>query len=54
MLDKMETRWGHLRGSAEHSEWKGRVSVVAIPRFLWGSPCLCQLRTEGLVPMNKY
>jgi hypothetical protein len=54
MLDKMETRWGHLRGSAEHSEGKGRVSVVAIPRFLWGSPCLCQLRTEGLVPVNKY
>jgi hypothetical protein len=54
MLDKMETGWGHFRGSVEHSECKGRESAVAIPRFLCGSPCMCQLRTEGLVPVSKY
>jgi hypothetical protein len=38
----------------EHSEWKDEESNVAIPRFLYGSPCLCQLRTEGLIPGSKY
>jgi hypothetical protein len=54
MLDKMETGRGHLGGLVEHSEGMGGESVVAIPRFLCGSPCLCRLRTEGLVPMSKY
>jgi hypothetical protein len=54
MLDKMETGRGHLGGSVEHSEGKGGESVVAIPRFLCGSPCLCRLSTEGLVPTSKY
>jgi hypothetical protein len=38
----------------EHSEGKGRESVVAIPRFLCISPHLCRLRTEGLVPVSKH
>jgi hypothetical protein len=38
----------------EHSEWKGGESVVAMPRFLCGSPHLCQFRTEGLVPVSMY
>jgi hypothetical protein len=38
----------------EHSEGKGRESAMAILRFLCGSPRLCQLMTEGLVPMIKY
>jgi hypothetical protein len=38
----------------EHSEGKDRESVMAIPRFLCGNPCLCQLKTEGLVPVSKY
>jgi hypothetical protein len=54
MLDKMETGWGHLGGSVEHSEGKDGESVVAIPRFLYGSPHLSWLRTEGLVPVSKY
>jgi hypothetical protein len=54
ILDKMETGRGYLGGSVEHSEGKGRVSDVAIPRFLCGSPRLCRLRTEGLVPVSKY
>jgi hypothetical protein len=54
MLDKMETRWGCLGGSVEHSEGKGGESVVAILRFLCGSPRLCWLRTEGLVSVSKY
>jgi hypothetical protein len=53
-MDKMETGRGHWGGSVEHSEGKGRESVVAILSFLCGSPCLCRLRTEGLVPMSKY
>jgi hypothetical protein len=53
-LDKMEVGRGHLLGPVEHSEGKGGVSVVAIPRFLCGSPRLCRLRTEGLIPVNKY
>jgi hypothetical protein len=37
-------REGHIGESVEHSEGKGRESVVAILIFLYGSPCLCQLR----------
>jgi hypothetical protein len=54
MLDKMETGWGHLGGPVEHLEGKGGESVVVIPRFLCGSPRLCRLRTEELVPVRKY
>jgi hypothetical protein len=54
MLDKMKTKCGHLGGPVEHSEGKDGESVVAILRFLCGSPCLCQLKTVGLVPMSKY
>jgi hypothetical protein len=50
----METRWGHLGVTVEHSEGKGGESVVAISRFLCGSPQLCRLRTKGLVPVSKY
>jgi hypothetical protein len=53
-VDKNEDRRGHLGGSVEHSKGKGRESVVAILRFLCGSPRLCRLRTEGLVPVSKY
>jgi hypothetical protein len=38
----------------EHSKENDRESVVAILRFLCGSPRLCQLRTEGLIPVSKY
>jgi hypothetical protein len=38
------------RGSVEHSEGKGRESVVAILRFLCGSPCSCRLRTVSFWP----
>jgi hypothetical protein len=41
MLDKMETERGHLGGLVEHSEGKGRESVVAILRFMYGIPRLC-------------
>jgi hypothetical protein len=51
---KIETGHGHLGGSVEHSKGKGGKSIVAIQRFLCGSPHLCQLRTEGLVPVSKY
>jgi hypothetical protein len=54
MLDKMETGRGHLGGLVEHLEGKGGESVVVIPRLLCGSPSLCRLRTEGLVPVRKY
>jgi hypothetical protein len=54
MLDKMEAGWGHLGGPVEHSEGKGGESAMATPRFLCGSPRLCQLRTDGLVPVSKY
>jgi hypothetical protein len=54
MVDKMETKRGHLGGSVEHSEGKCGKSVVAILRFICGSPCLCRLRTEGLIPVSKY
>jgi hypothetical protein len=54
MLDKMETGQSHLGGPVEHSEGKGGESVVAILRFLCGSPRPCHLRNEGLIPMSKY
>jgi hypothetical protein len=54
MWIKMEIRRGYLGGSVEHSEGKGRESIVAISRFLCGSPHLCRLKTEGLVPVSKY
>jgi hypothetical protein len=54
MLDKMETRRGHLGGPVEHLEGKGGESVVAIPTFLCGSSRLCRFMTEGLVPIRKY
>jgi hypothetical protein len=41
-------------GSVEHSEGKDEESVVAIPGFLCGSPHMCWLRTEGLVPVSKF
>jgi hypothetical protein len=54
MSDKMETGRGQLGGPVEPSKGKGGESVVAILRFLCGSPRLCQLRIEGLVPVSKY
>jgi hypothetical protein len=54
MLDKMAIRQGQLGGPVEHSEGKGGESVVAISRFLCGSPRLCRLRTEGLIPVSKF
>jgi hypothetical protein len=45
---------GPLGGSVEHSKGKGGESVVSILRFLCGSPRLCRLSTEGLVPVSKY
>jgi hypothetical protein len=36
---------GQVGGSVEHSEGKNRESVVAILRFLCGSPHPCQLWT---------
>jgi hypothetical protein len=47
MMDKMEIGQGHLGGLVEHSEGKVGENVVAILRFLCGSPHLCRLRTEG-------
>jgi hypothetical protein len=38
-------RAGQVGGSVEHSEGKGGESVVAILRFLCGSPRSCRLRT---------
>jgi hypothetical protein len=54
MLDKIEIGRGHLGGSVKHSEGKDGKSVVAVMRFLCGTPHLCRLRTKGLVPMSKY
>jgi hypothetical protein len=54
MLDKIETGRGHLGGPVEHSEGKCGESVVAIPRFLCGSPRLCRFRTDALVPVSRY
>jgi hypothetical protein len=39
-----------IGGSVEHSEGKGRESIVAILRFLCGSPRSCRLRTMPLWP----
>jgi hypothetical protein len=50
----MEIGWGHLGRPVEHLEGKGGESVVVILRFLCGSPCLCRLRTEWLIPVSKY
>jgi hypothetical protein len=38
----------------EHSKGNDGESVVAILMFLCGSPRLCQLMTEGLIPVSKY
>jgi hypothetical protein len=54
MLNKMETGWGHLGEPVEHSEGNCGDTAVAILMFLCGSPCMCQLRTEGLVHVSKY
>jgi hypothetical protein len=54
MSDKRETGRGQLGGPVEQSKGKGGVSAMAILRFLCGSSCLCQLRTEGLVLVSKY
>jgi hypothetical protein len=54
MLDKIETERSYLGGLVEHSEGNGGESDVVILTFLCGSSRLCRLRTEGLVPMNKY
>jgi hypothetical protein len=43
-------RVGQVGGSVEHSEGKGGESIVAIPRFLCGSPHPCQLRTTPFWP----
>jgi hypothetical protein len=50
----METGQGYLGGPVEHSEGKSGESVVAILRFLCGSPRLYHLSTEGLIPVSKY
>jgi hypothetical protein len=52
--DKMKIGRGQLGAPVEHSEGKGGEGVVSILRFLCGSPRLCRLRTEGLVPVSKY
>jgi hypothetical protein len=54
MSDKMVIGRGQLGGPVEHLEGKCGESVVAIPRFLCGSPCLCWLRSERLIPVSKY
>jgi hypothetical protein len=54
MFNKMEIGQGHFGGPAEHSEGKDGDSVVAILRFLGGSPHLCRLKNEGSVPVSKY
>jgi hypothetical protein len=46
MLDQA----GQVGGSVEHSKGKGGESAVAIPRFLYGSPHPCQLRTTLFWP----
>jgi hypothetical protein len=37
----------------EHSKGKDGESDVVILRFLCGRPCLCLLRTEGLVLISS-
>jgi hypothetical protein len=46
-------RAGQVRGSVEHSEGKVGESVVAIPRFLCGSPRPCRLRPRRCGPDGK-
>jgi hypothetical protein len=41
---------GATRGSVEHSEGKDGESVVAISRFLCGSPHPCRLRAAPFCP----
>jgi hypothetical protein len=41
---------GQVGRSVEHSEGKGGESVVAILRFLYGSPCPCRLSTAPFWP----
>jgi hypothetical protein len=48
MSDKIETGRSQLWGPVEYSKGKGGESVVAIPRFLCGSPRPCRLRTTPL------
>jgi hypothetical protein len=51
----MEIERGQLGGGpVEQSEGKDGKSAVVISRFLCGSPRLCRLMTEGLVPVRKY
>jgi hypothetical protein len=50
----METGQDQLGGPVEHSEGKGGESVMSILRLLCGSPCLCRLRIEWLVPVSKF
>jgi hypothetical protein len=54
MLDIWD-RAGPFRGDQWNPQ-KGRAGRVMqlFQGFLCGSPCLCRLRTEGLVPMGKY
>jgi hypothetical protein len=54
MSFKLETERSQLGGPVEHSEGKGGESALAILRFVCGSPRLCRLWTEGLVPVSKY
>jgi hypothetical protein len=41
---------GQVGGLVEHSEGKGGEGVVAILRFLCGSPRSCRLRTMSFWP----
>jgi hypothetical protein len=48
VLDKMETRWGQLGGSVEHSEENGRESVVAILKFSMWLPSPVSIKDRGV------
>jgi hypothetical protein len=48
MLDKNGDRVRPLGGSVEHSEGKGGESVVAILRFLCGSPPPVSVKDRGV------
>jgi hypothetical protein len=43
-------RAGQVGGSVKHSKGKDGESIVAIPRFLCGSPYPCWLRTTPFWP----
>jgi hypothetical protein len=43
-------RTGPVGGSVEHSEGKGGERIMAIPKFLCGSPRPCRLRTMSFWP----